>query len=113
MKTKNLTIRLNMNKEDDRRAYEYLQQEKKSYTKVIVTAICEYKKLVEQNNREDLFLERVITAVREELSKNDPIRSLVQIVQTTSAQNPPALPVADQEEPAESEETLMNFLDSF
>ena len=30
MKTKNLTIRLNMNKEDDRRAYEYLQQAKKS-----------------------------------------------------------------------------------
>ena len=113
MKLKNLTLRLNLDKEEDRRAYEYLQQAKKSYTKVIVTAICEHEKLVEQNNREDLFLERVITAVREELAKNDAIRSLVQIVQTTSAQNPPALPVADQEETTESKETLMNFLDSF
>ncbi len=113
MKIKNLTLRLNLDKEEDRRAYEYLKQAKKSYTKVIVTAICEYEKLVEQNNREDLFLERVITAVREELAKNDPIRGLVQIVQTTSAQNSPSLPVADQEETTESEETLMNFLDSF
>ncbi len=113
MKIKNLTLRLNLDKEEDCRAYAYLQQAKKSYTKVIVTTICEYEKLIEQNNREDFFLERVITAVREELAKNDPIRSLVQIVQTTSAQNPPALPVADREKTTESEETLMNFLDSF
>ena len=113
MKIKNLTLRLNLDKEEDCRAYEYLQQAKKSYTKVIVTTICEYEKLIEQKNREDLFLEQLITAVREELAKNDPIRSLVQIMQTTSAQNQPASPETEPETTAESEDALMDFLDSF
>jgi len=113
MKTKNLTIRLNKKKEEDRRAYEYLQQAKGSYTKTVVAVICEYEKMMEQKNCEDSFEDRLISAVREEIARNDPIRNLVQIVQTSSAQNPPELPVAEQEPEAESEETLLGFLDSF
>ncbi len=113
MKTKNLTIRLNMNKEDDRRAYEYLQRTKGSYTKAIVAVICEYEKMMEQKNCEDSFEDRLISAVREEIARNDPIRSLAQIVQASSAQNPPELSVAEQESNTESEETLLGFLDSF
>ena len=111
MKTKNLTIRLNMDKEDDRRAYEYLQRAEGSYTKTVVAVICKFEKMMEQRGYEDSFEDRLISAVREEIAKNDPIRSLVQIVQTSSAQNPPELPVAEQE--SEAEETLLGFLDSF
>lgn len=113
MKTKNLTIRLNMKKEEDRRAYEYLQQAKGSYTKTVVAVICEYEKMMEQKNCEDRFEDRLITAVREEIAKNDPLHVLTQMVQTPSAQLLPAPPVAEQESNAESEETLLGFLDSF
>ena len=58
-------------------------------------------------------MERLITAVREDLAKNDPLRSLAQIVQTTSAQNQPVSPETEPETTAESEEALMDFLDSF
>ena len=113
MKTKNLTIRLNMNKEDDRRAYEYLQRTKGSYTKTVVAVICEYEQMMEQKNSEDRFAERLITAVREEIAKNDPLRVLAQMVQTSSTQLSSTPLVAEQESEAESEETLLGFLDSF
>ena len=113
MKTKNLTIRLNLNKEDDRKAYEYLQRAKKSYTKSVVAVICEYEKMTEQKNHENSFEDRLISAVREEIAKNDPLRVLAQMVQNPATQISSSPPVAEQLEETESVETLLDFLDNF
>ena len=39
---KNVKIRFNLNNENDRKAYDYLQGAEKSYSKAVISAICEY-----------------------------------------------------------------------
>ena len=45
---KNVKIRFNLNNEKDRKAYEYLQGAEKSYSKAVISAICEYLGLSER-----------------------------------------------------------------
>ena len=45
MSIKNMKIRFNLNKENDRKAYDYLQNAEKSYSKAVISAICEYMDL--------------------------------------------------------------------
>ena len=40
MSIKNVKIRFNLDKENDRRAYDYLQGAEKSYSKAVISAIC-------------------------------------------------------------------------
>ena len=40
MGIKNMKIRFNLNKENDRKAYDYLQGTEKSYSKAVISAIC-------------------------------------------------------------------------
>ena len=108
MSIKNVKIRFNLDKENDRKAYEYLQGADHSYSKAVVSAICEYLELSERTATEDAFLERVITTIKEELAKNNPFGSLLQLVQTPPAQIP-----AEKENKAETEETVMDFMDNF
>ena len=108
MSIKNVKIRFNLDKENDRKAYEYLQGADHSYSKAVVSAICEYLELSERTATEDAFLERVITTIKEELAKNNPLGGLLQLVQT-----PPAQISAEKENKAETEETVMDFMDSF
>ena len=108
MSIKNLKIRFNLDKENDRKAYEYLQGADHSYSKAVISAICEYLELSERAATEDAFLERVIATIKEELSKANPFGSLLQLVQT-----PPAQISAEKENKAETEETVMDFMDSF
>ena len=105
---KNVKIRFNLNNENDRKAYDYLQGAEKSYSKAVISAICEYLGLSERTEAEDAFLERVITTIKEELAKANPFGSLLQLVQTPPAQVP-----AEKENKAETEETVMDFMDSF
>ena len=42
MNIKNMKIRFNLDKENDRKAYGYLQGAEKSYSKAVISAICEY-----------------------------------------------------------------------
>ena len=41
MSIKNMKIRFNLDKENDRKAYDYLQNAEKSYSKAVISAICE------------------------------------------------------------------------
>ena len=106
MSIKNLNIRFNLDKENDRKAYEYLQGADHSYSKAVISAICEYLSLSERTEAEDAFLERVITTIKEELAKTNPF-GLLQLVQTPSAQT------TTEKENTETEEAVMDFLDNF
>jgi len=104
---KNVKIRFNLNNEKDRKAYEYLQGAEKSYSKAVISAICEYLGLSERIATEDAFLERVIATIKEELAKTNPFGGLLQLVQTPPAQTPA------EKENTETEEAVMDFLDNF
>ena len=108
MSIKNMKIRFNLNNENDRKAYVYLQEAEKSYSKAVISAICEYLELSERTAFEEAFLERVIATIKEELAKANPFGSLLQLVQTPPAQIP-----AEKENKAETEETVMDFMDNF
>ncbi len=107
MSIKNVKIRFNLDKENDRKAYEYLQDTDYSYSKAVISAICEYLGLSERTATEDAFLARVIATIKEELAKANPF-GLLQLVQTPPAQIP-----AEKENKAETEETVMDFMDNF
>ena len=108
MSIKNVKIRFNLDKENDRRAYDYLQNAEKSYSKAVISAICSFLELSERTASENAFLERVITTIREETTKINPLGGLLQFVQTPSAQTP-----TEKENDAETEEAVLDFLDSF
>ena len=104
---KNVKIRFNLNNENDRKAYDYLQGTEKSYSKAVISAICEYLGLSERLATEDAFRERIIATIREEVSKSNPLGGLLQLVQTPSA------PTPTEKENTENEETVMDFMDNF
>ena len=108
MSVKNLKIRFNLDKENDRKAYEYLRGADHSYSKAVISAICEYMDLSERLATEDAFRERIISTIREEVSKSNPFGGLLQLVQTPPAQIP-----SEKETKAETEETVMDFMDNF
>ena len=107
MSIKNMKIRFNLNKENDRKAYDYLQDAEKSYSKAVISAICEYLGLSERTAAEDAFLERVIATIKEELAKTNPFGGVLQFVQTSPAQ------ISTEKENTETEEVVMDFLDNF
>ena len=107
MSIKNLKIRLNLDKENDRKAYEYLQCADHSYSKAVISAICEYMDLSERLATEEAFRERIIATIREEVSKSNPFGGLLQLVQTPSA------PTPTESKNTETEETVMDFMDNF
>lgn len=108
MNIKNVKVRFNLEKEHDRRAYEYLKESEISYSKAVISAICGYMDLSEEKATEDAFLDRVIQTIRQETASLNPLRGLLQLVQTP-AQAPPAAEEAD----TETEETVLDFLDTF
>lgn len=108
MSIKNVKIRFNLDKENDRRAYDYLQSAEKSYSKAVISAVCGYMELTEVKATEDAFFERVISTIREETAKVNPLRNLLQFVQQPVAQTP-----AEKENNAEAKETVLDFLDNF
>ena len=108
MSIKNVKIRFNLDKKNDRMAYDYLQGAEKSYSKAVISAICAFLELSERTATENAFLERVIVTIREETAKINPLGGLLQFVQTPSAQAP-----AEKETSAETEEAVLDFLDNF
>ncbi len=108
MSIKNIKIRFNLDKENDRKVYDYLQNADKSYSKAVIFTICDYIELKEKSVNEDLFLERVISTIREETVKANPFGSLLQLVQTQPIQAP-----AEKEDNRENDEAVLDFLDGF
>ena len=92
----NTNIRLNLCDEQDRKAWEYLQtmdrQKYKSYTKAVVAALNDYFErkyrneedlYLETREKEDAFLERVETAIRDGVKESVPMamaKNLVEMI---------------------------------
>lgn len=64
--------------------------------------------LSETKAAEDAFLERIIITIREEVTKTNPLGELLKLVQT-----PPHTVPAEKVNNTESEEIILDFLDSF
>ncbi len=100
-KTINTNIRLNLNRPEDRRAWEYLQtmdrKQYKSYSRAVVAAINDYfsreerlaaDPFLESREKEDAFLQKVLDTIREELQASGDglagLSALLQAVQPSS-----------------------------
>ena len=82
--TINTNIRLNLNRPDDRQAWEYLQKldrkKYKSYSRAVVAAINDFfsrqerlanDPYLETREKEDVFLQRVLDTIRDGLQSSD------------------------------------------
>lgn len=109
MSIKNITLRLNMDKEPDRRVYDYLKENPKSYSKATVTAICGYLDTQAQQRGEDAFLQAVIDTIRSELRTTSPLLQLMQVLQ------PPAVPMQPPAKECwqEANDNALSFLEQF
>ena len=95
----NTNIRFNLDKEDERKAYEYLQsmdrKQYKSYTKAVVIAINEYferqqrleaDSYLETRQKEDIFLQKVLDTIEQGLKTAGSIGGLIQLLSATAEQ---------------------------
>ena len=95
----NTNIRFNLDNEDDRKAYEYLQsmdrKKYKSYTKAVVIAINEYferqrrleaDSYLETREKEDMFLKKVLDTIEQGLKTAGNIGGLIQLLSAKAEQ---------------------------
>ena len=118
----NTNIRLNLNRPDDRQAWEYLQaldrKKYKSYSRAVVAAVNDYfsrqerlaaDPYLETREKEDIFLQKVLDTIREGLQSSGAglfgLTALLQGIQT-------AAPPAEQAMTDEDLDTAMGFINS-
>ena len=118
----NTNIRLNLNRPDDRKAWEYLQaldrKKYKSYSRAVVAAVNDYfsrqerlaaDPYLETREKEDIFLQKVLDTIREGLQSSGAglfgLTALLQGIQT-------AAPPAEQAMTDEDLDTAMGFINS-
>ena len=118
----NTNIRLNLNRPDDRQAWEYLQaldrKKYKSYSRAVVAAVNDYfsrqerlaaDPYLETREKEDDFLQKVLDTIREGLQTSGAglfgLTALLQGIQT-------AAPPAEQAMTDEDLDTAMGFINS-
>ena len=100
-------LRFNLDKEADKKAYEFLQtidkSSHKSVNRFVISLINDYadKKHIEQTERN--FTEKIVSAIREELKSFAPLQ-LFQLM----GQMQPTEP--KEQNSAEAEDEMMNFL---
>ena len=99
--TINTNIRLNLNKPEDRQAWEYLQsmdrKKYKSYSRAVVAAINDHfsreersasDPFLESREKEDAFLQKILDTIREGLQSSDAglagLSALLQAFQSAS-----------------------------
>ena len=104
MATKYIKIRLNLDKEKDRRVYEYLDSCGGSLCRAAVSALYDHIDRLE----EDAFLERIIQTIREETQKANVLSGLIGQLQQVSA-----VPTQVDVDAQENEDTITDFLDAF
>lgn len=118
-------IRLNLDKEADRRAWEYLQnmdrKKYKSYSRAIVTAVNDYfnrqerlaaDPYLETREKEDAFLDRIIATIEQGLktsSSANTVGNLLQFLSSNVAQSPEQNESTD----VASLDSVLDFTDSF
>ena len=120
---KNTNIRLNLEREDDRRAWAYLQKldkkQYKSYSRAIVMAINDYfsrqervlhDPYLETREKEDAFLGRVLDTITQGMSVAAPITALGSLISLLQGGQPtPVAPATNDEEMS----AALDFADSF
>ena len=95
----NTNIRFNLDNEDDRKAYEYLQRmdrkQYKSYTKAVVIAVNEYferqqrleaDSYLETREKENIFLQKVLDTIEQGLKTAGNIGGLIQLLSAKAEQ---------------------------
>ncbi len=119
----NTNIRLNLDREADRKAWEYLRnmdrKKYKSYSRAIVTAVNDYfdrqeqmKKdhYLETRKKEDAFLEKVLTTIEQGLKASSSNNTIANLFQLLNAEQPKT-ELADNTD--EYADTALDFADSF
>lgn len=118
----NTNIRLNLNRPDDRKAWDYLQaldrKKYKSYSRAVVAAVNDYfsrqerlaaDPYLETREKEDAFLRKVLDTIREGMQASGAglsgLAALLQGIQTTA-------PPAEQTMTDEDLDTAMDFINS-
>ena len=118
----NTNIRLNLNRPDDRKAWEYLQRldrkKYKSYSRAVVSAVNDYfsrqemlaaDSYLETREKEDAFLQKVLDTIREgQQASGSGISGLAALLQGIQ----PAAPPAEQTMTDEDLDTAMDFINS-
>lgn len=118
----NTNIRLNLNRPEDRRAWEYLQhldrKKYRSYSRAVVAAVNDYfsrqerltaDPYLETRAKENAFLEKVLDTIRESLqSSGAGLSGLAALLQSV----PAAVPPAEQAMTDEDLDTAMDFINS-
>ena len=105
MRATKVTLRFNLNKEPDRRAYEFLRSADSSYSKAAIAALNAYLDDQAMQAKEDDFLQRVLEAIRQELRTAAPMAGLLQLFQSA--------PQEKSRPTQEDEDNMMAFLDAF
>lgn len=119
----NTNIRLNLDREADRKAWEYLQnmdrKKYKSYSRAIVIAVNDYfdrqermKKdhYLETREKEDAFLDKVLTTIEQGLKASSSNNTITNVLQLLNAEQPKT-ELADNTD--EYADTALDFADSF
>ena len=119
----NTNIRLNLDREADRKAWEYLRnmdrKKYKSYSRAIVTAVNDYfdrqermKKdhYLETREKEDAFLDKVLTTIEQGLKASSSNNTITNLLQLLNAEQPKT-ELADNTD--EYADTALDFADSF
>ena len=117
----NTNIRFNLDNEDNRKAYEYLQgmdrKKYKSYTKAVVIAVYEYferqqrleaDSYLETREKEDIFLQKVLDTIEQGLKTAGNIGGLIQLLSASTVQQPQV-----QHNTEEDTNVALNFADGF
>lgn len=119
----NTNIRLNLDREADRKVWEYLQnmdrKKYKSYSRAIVIAVNDYfdrqermKKdhYLETREKEDAFLDKVLTTIEQGLKASSSNNTITNLLQLLNAEQPKT-ELADNTD--EYADTALDFADSF
>lgn len=118
----NTNIRLNLNRPEDRRAWEYLQhldrKKYRSYSRAVVAAVNDYfsrqerltaDSYLETREKEDAFLQKVLDTIREGLQASGAgLAGLTALLQGVHPATPPSEPVMTDEDL----DTAMDFINS-
>ena len=117
----NTNIRFNLDNEDDRKAYEYLQgmdrKQYKSYTRAVVAALnfyfdrqilLEADHYLETREKEDIFLQKVLDTIEQGLKTAGNIGGLIQLLSASTGQQPQV-----QHNTEEDTNAALNFADGF
>ena len=124
----NTNIRLNLENEDDRRAWKYLQEMDrtrfKSYSRAVVAALNDFfdrqerlanDPYLETREKEDAFLKRVLDTVERGLRSTPPRPQTVFVTPPPdiNADNVTPVQISDSAEQVAMEDALMDFIENF